>query len=109
VGLTVAAIRLLYLLTHFEAHVSHAGECGPQVLRLSGAATFVRLPQLATVLERLSGKGHLRLDLAGLHFVDHACQQLLSDWHRQQTTAGRSVVVDRRSSVNSTASEVAFA
>ena len=95
IGLSLSGLRVLYTLSHLEIQLSVCKIHGHDVLRLSGTATFVRLPQLASVLENSTSTRQMRVDLSGLHFIDDACRQLLTDWERQQVAAGRSVTVHR--------------
>ena len=49
-------------------------------MRLAGAATFLRVPQLARVLEGVAPGTRLQVPLANLSYIDHACMELLEDW-----------------------------
>ena len=50
-GIGLAAAKLLYTFSHLETLVEPEREQSCLVLKLRGAATFVRLPQLAAALE----------------------------------------------------------
>ncbi|MFD0273230.1 SulP family inorganic anion transporter [Kitasatospora sp. NPDC127111] len=62
----------------------------PLRVRLSGNATFLRLPRLLDALERLPGDRPVELDWSGLRHLDHACTVALSTWaaqHRARSSA----------------------
>ncbi|MGA5821077.1 SulP family inorganic anion transporter [Kitasatospora sp. NPDC094028] len=59
-------------------------------VRLSGNATFLRLPRLLDTLERLPADRPVELDWSGLRHLDHACTVALTSWaaqHRARSTA----------------------
>ncbi len=49
-------------------------------VRLTGNATFLRLPKLLDALEALPTDRVLELDLTDLRHLDHACQTALTTW-----------------------------
>ncbi|KJY31912.1 SulP family inorganic anion transporter [Streptomyces sp. NRRL S-495] len=62
----------------------------PLRVRLSGNATFLRLPRLLDTLERLPADRPVELDWSGLRHLDHACTVALTTWaaqHRARSTA----------------------
>ncbi|WP_245205531.1 SulP family inorganic anion transporter [Kitasatospora sp. RG8] len=59
-------------------------------VRLSGNATFLRLPRLLDALERLPADRPVELDWSGLRHLDHACTVALTTWaaqHRARSSA----------------------
>ncbi|WP_234327311.1 SulP family inorganic anion transporter [Streptomyces sp. NRRL WC-3742] len=49
-------------------------------VRLTGNATFLRLPKLLDALEATPADRVVELDLSGLRHLDHACQSALTTW-----------------------------
>jgi mannitol/fructose-specific phosphotransferase system IIA component (Ntr-type) len=49
-------------------------------LHLRGAASFIRLPRLATALEKLPLDREIHLHIEELEYIDHACLDLLDRW-----------------------------
>ncbi len=80
VGISLSALKLLYTFSHLEAELTSDAESKSARLRLRGAATFVRLPQLAAELERVPKSFDLHVDLSELDYIDHACLELLMSW-----------------------------
>ena len=63
-------------------------------MRLSGSATFVRLPKLAAALEKVPPSTELHVEFAELDYIDHACLDLLINWEKQHETTGGRLVID---------------
>jgi MFS superfamily sulfate permease-like transporter len=63
-------------------------------LSLKGAATFLALPRLAAVLERVPPGTELHADLDSLSYIDHACLELLHSWEKQHAASGGKLVID---------------
>jgi MFS superfamily sulfate permease-like transporter len=94
VGVGLAVAKLLYTFSHLESTVEFHPEDGSATLRLRGAATFMRLPQLAAELERIPRGTDFHVDLEHLDYIDHACLDLLMNWSRQHEATGGSTTVD---------------
>lgn len=92
-GLVLSAIKLLVRFSHLEAHVEGGGP-EPWRIKLVGAATFLRLPVLASRLESLPQGSEVHVDLKELTYIDHACLELLMGWTKQHTAGGGEVVID---------------
>ncbi len=66
---------------------------GQTHLHLSGAASFLRLPRLAGVLESLPREGEVHLHVEELEYIDHACLDLLDRWECERIREGSPVRV----------------
>ncbi|MEV7940619.1 MULTISPECIES: SulP family inorganic anion transporter [unclassified Kitasatospora] len=91
IGLAVAksAWQTSHLQIGLEELVLPSGEALQRV-RLTGNATFLRLPRLLDALERLPADRPVELDWSGLRHLDHACTVALTAWaaqHRARATA----------------------
>jgi ABC-type transporter Mla MlaB component len=64
------------------------------VLHLEGAATFLRLPQLAAALDKVPSATELHVHFEQLSYIDHACLELLMSWEKQHEATGGSLVID---------------
>jgi MFS superfamily sulfate permease-like transporter len=93
IGLGLSFAKLLYKVSRLSTHV-HVRENGRVDVYLEGAATFLRLPQLASALERLTGVTELHVHCDKLVYIDHACLDLLHHWREQQTRNGMLVVLE---------------
>lgn len=94
VGLSLAVGQLLYRFSHLEIQVDSDVTRKRSVMRLEGAATFLKLPKLAAALERVPAGSELHVNLEGLWHIDHACLDLLMNWEKQQKANGGALVID---------------
>ncbi len=94
VGVALSGMKLLYVFSHLETYLDVGLESGKATLSLKGAATFVRLPVLAAVLERVPPGAELHVDFQHLDYVDHACLDLLMNWAKQHESSGGKLVID---------------
>jgi MFS superfamily sulfate permease-like transporter len=93
-GLAVAAVVLLHRLTHLRVDVEHDAGSRRSTLHLHGSATFLRLPKLADALEEIPPDREVHVHLDGLHHLDHAALELLTNWERTQRERGSAAAVD---------------
>lgn len=93
-GVALSAAKLLHTFSHLNVHseVQHDGRS--LVIRLEGAATFIRLPRLARALECVPDRTELHVDFDRLTYIDHACLDLLMNWAKQHESKGGTLVVD---------------
>jgi MFS superfamily sulfate permease-like transporter len=94
VGIGLSAAKLLYTFAHLRTDVQSDPQRNRINLSLRGTATFLRLPLLASTLERVPGDAELHVDLEQLHYIDHACLDLLMSWAKQHEASGGSLVID---------------
>jgi MFS superfamily sulfate permease-like transporter len=94
VGVAISAAKLLYTFSHLEVETTDRPDQNATIMRLRGAATFVRLPALAAGLDRVSPRTDLHVHLEELTYIDHACLDLLVNWERQRVAAGGRLIID---------------
>ncbi|HEY8124394.1 MAG TPA: SulP family inorganic anion transporter, partial [Methylocystis sp.] len=92
VGVGLAVARLLYRFSHLKIRGEQIN--GLTVIHLQGAATFIRLPQLAAAFEALPNGARVHVYLNELTYIDHACLDLLASWEEQLRSAGGELVLD---------------
>jgi MFS superfamily sulfate permease-like transporter len=98
-GLVLSAIKLLVKFSRLDVRIIPTrGEAEPTAvtLRIAGAATFLRLPILATRLDEVPHGVEVHIDSDRLTYIDEACLELLQSWVKQREAAGERIVVDRR-------------
>jgi MFS superfamily sulfate permease-like transporter len=93
-GIAMAAVLLLWRLSHLRIDVEHDTASLRSVLHLRGSATFLRLPELAEALAAIPADRRLHVRLDGLAHLDHAAWALIEDWQRSHRERGGEVVVD---------------
>jgi MFS superfamily sulfate permease-like transporter len=94
VGVVLSAAKLLYTFSHFTAEMETDEVESRTILTLGGTATFLRLPALANVLERVPADTELHVSLERLEYIDHACLDLLMGWAKQHESVGGRLVID---------------
>jgi len=93
-GLGLSLAKLLYSFSHLEIVKKENPAENRVDLYLKGAATLVRLPQLASELEILPPNTHVKVHIADLDYIDHACIDLLTSWDRQHRATGGSIEIE---------------
>ncbi len=88
IGIVLAAAKLLWQFSYLKVEVTPSENGGPIIVALSGAATFLRLPQLAQALEAISPKDKVELRTSELNYIDHACLELITHWQKRHLAAG---------------------
>jgi MFS superfamily sulfate permease-like transporter len=91
-GVALSLLKLLWKLVHFEADVQHRDDRVDVHLR--GVLTFVGVPRLAAVLERLPRDRETHLHVDRVRLIDHAGLVTLRDYEARARARGTSVVVD---------------
>ncbi len=92
-GAALSAAKLLHTFCRLSVRLEE-GPDGQAVLLLRGAATFLRLPRLAAVLEKVPPGAELHVHFEQLSYIDHACLDLLINWEKQHEATGGSLVID---------------
>ncbi|ARP72941.1 SulP family inorganic anion transporter [Streptomyces pluripotens] len=87
IGLALAVVKTAWEASHIKLDVVDKG-VGPVDAHLFGNATFLRLPKILDSLESLPQDRPVRLDLRGLHHLDHACRTALENWAERHSTTG---------------------
>ena len=92
-GIGLALFRTIYSLAHLDVSVD--SQDSDQVdVRLAGAATFISLPKITATLEGLERRKNVKIHLENLLFLDHACLQVLEDFHRLYERQGGKVEIE---------------
>ncbi|GGT91487.1 SulP family inorganic anion transporter [Streptomyces lateritius] len=86
IGLALSVIKTAWETSHIKLEVIDKG-AGPIQARLSGNATFLRLPKILDSLEALPQDRPVELDTSGLHHLDHACRTALDSWAERHSAA----------------------
>ncbi|MDP9942105.1 SulP family inorganic anion transporter [Ectopseudomonas alcaliphila] len=87
VGFALTLLKLVWSASRLRVKLVPTGPNSAE-LRMSGAATFLRVPQLAKLLASVEPGTRLHLSLARVSYIDHACMELLEDWGRSARAQG---------------------
>ncbi|OAR22093.1 sulfate transporter [Streptomyces sp. ERV7] len=82
IGILLAVAKTAWETSHVHIDVTDQGG-GTVRVRITGNATFLRLPRILDALERLPHGRGVELDLSGLRHLDHACMSALQGWADQ--------------------------
>ncbi len=93
-GIGLSAAKLLYRFTHLVVRLNVDADNSTADLVLEGAATFIRLPLLASRLEQVPHNVELHVDFERLAHIDHACLDLLMNWAKQHENSGGTLIID---------------
>ncbi len=93
-GIGLSALKLLHTFSHLVVNLDVDQINRKAILRLEGAATFVRLPVLAEELEQVPGDVELHVDFDRLDYIDHSCLDLMRNWEKQHQATGGTLVID---------------
>jgi MFS superfamily sulfate permease-like transporter len=96
-GIVLSALKLLFTFSWLDVQVTNdppkQGRARA-LLKLAGAATFIRLPILAQALEKIPPDTDVRFDFSRLDYIDHACFELLSSWCQQRQSCEGTLILD---------------
>lgn len=88
-GLGAAIFKIVYTFAKLEVRSEPNATTMVQDLHLTGSATFLQLPRLASELELVPDDRELHVHIDQLDHIDHACLQLLSTWNTGREGAGK--------------------
>ncbi|MET9594435.1 SulP family inorganic anion transporter [Streptomyces sp. NPDC006516] len=102
-GLALSVAKAAWDASHIKLEIVDSNAEGVRA-RLSGNATFLRLPKILDSLEALPTDRPIALDLSGLHHLDHACRTALENWAERHSASGTDPVRLTRTEAVTTAS-----
>jgi MFS superfamily sulfate permease-like transporter len=82
IGIVLAIAKTAWDVSDIHVDVREH-DTGPIEIRLTGNATFLRLPRVLDTLEAIPHGRPVELDLSGLRHLDHACRTALLAWAAQ--------------------------
>lgn len=80
IGVALAVAKSAWQTSQLHIDLTDPGPGGPLRIRLSGNATFLRLPRLLDALESLPTGRAVELNWTDLRHLDHACHTALLAW-----------------------------
>ena len=112
-GLLLSLFKLLYVFSQLDIECEEDIDSNCMHLRLSGSATLIRLPMLASALEQVRAGVEVHVHFENLEYIDHACFDLLTNWEKQHEATNGKLIIEwdelswkfhqRRSGVQKTA------
>jgi len=93
-GLLLSLFKLLYVFSQLDIECQEDTANNCVHLRLSGSATLIRLPILASALEQVPAGVEVHVHFENLDYIDHACFDLLSNWEKQHEASSGKLVIE---------------
>ncbi|MFD2646007.1 SulP family inorganic anion transporter [Pseudomonas japonica] len=95
-GFALTLVKLALKAARLKISIASLEKPGHMELRLSGAATFLKVPALTQALDGVPPGTTLHVPLANLSYIDHACLELLEDWGRANAGSGSRLMIESR-------------
>jgi len=95
-GFALTLLKLAFKAARLKINLVSLHKPGHMELRLSGAATFLKVPALTQVLDTVPAGTTLHVPLSNLSYIDHSCLELLEDWGRSNAAHGSRLLIEQR-------------
>jgi len=92
IGLALTLVKTVYKTTMLKVDFLYSEESRRADITLQGMATFLRLPKLHTVFDKLPPDTTIHLHVEHLHYIDHTCFEMLQGAAAQRAEQGGAVV-----------------
>ncbi|WP_414571598.1 SulP family inorganic anion transporter [Nostoc sp. CCY 9925] len=93
IGILLTGLLLIHKMSVLNVQIIKHENNQRIDIHLQGAATFVRLPKLANILELVPPGSELHVYMQDLAYIDHSCLDLLSVWAKQQEKMGSTLTM----------------
>ncbi len=94
VGILASAIKLLHVHSYFNVILARDESQNRTTLDLFGSASFINLPKLVEILDAIPPGSELHVLIDHLHYIDHACLEILVHWEEQHTQTGGKLILE---------------
>jgi MFS superfamily sulfate permease-like transporter len=84
IGIVLTALTLIYKVSRLNVFFKKEADIQRVNIYLEGTATFMQLPKLARMLDRVPSKTEFHLHVDKLLYIDHSCLDFLATWTKQQ-------------------------
>lgn len=95
-GFALTLLKLAFKAARLKINLVDLDKPGHMELRLSGAATFLKVPALTQALDSVPTGTTLHVPLSNLSYIDHSVLELLEDWGRASRANGSRLLVEQR-------------
>ncbi|RWW90799.1 hypothetical protein BHE74_00000956 [Ensete ventricosum] len=96
VGFGLTLVKLAFKASRLKVSLIDLPQDGEMELRLTGAATFLKVPALTQVLSTVPAGTTVHVPLNNLSYIDHSCLELLEEWGRANAAKGSKLVIEAR-------------
>ena len=94
IGVALTTLKLIYKVTHLDVRVDLDSEENRVDVHLLGAATFLKLPKLASAFESIPPNSEVHVHLDRLMYIDHSCLDLIAEAKQQLAASGSKLITE---------------
>ncbi|MFK3821269.1 SulP family inorganic anion transporter [Pseudomonas yamanorum] len=94
IGFGLTLLKLAWKASRLRISLVDLPRDGEMELRLTGAATFLKVPALTQVLSTVPDGTTLYVPLGNLSYIDHSCFELLEEWGRANAAKHSRLVIE---------------
>ncbi len=94
IGVILSLLKLLYKLSQMSVRFEVDDRRHRYDLWLEGAATFLNIPEIAAILDKIPPRTEVHVHTAKLVYIDHSCLDMFYNWAKQHEPEGSSMVVE---------------
>jgi MFS superfamily sulfate permease-like transporter len=92
IGIALSIGKLIYKVSHLDVRVVRSERRAD--VYLEGAATFLNMPKLASILESLPSEAEVHIHIEHLAYIDHSSLDMISHWKEQHEASGSRLVLE---------------
>jgi MFS superfamily sulfate permease-like transporter len=92
IGLVLAVLKIVWIFTHLRIDIAEVD--GKTIVRLDGSATFLRLPELNAILDKIPDGREVHVKFEELDHIDQASLQAIAAWEKQYELRGGKVTLE---------------
>lgn len=96
IGFGLTLVKLALNASRLKINLVDLPTEGEMELRLTGAATFLKVPALTKALASVPAGTTLHVPLSNLSYIDHSCLELLEEWGRANAAQGSRLLLEQR-------------
>ncbi|MNC37943.1 hypothetical protein D3C75_865280 [compost metagenome] len=96
IGFGLTLVKLALKASRLKISLIDLPREGEMELRLTGAATFLKVPALTRVLGSIPVGTTVHVPLNNLSYIDHSCLELLEEWGRANAGKGSKLLIESR-------------
>jgi len=94
IGLATGILKNLYIMSKFKIKVISQGTDNKIIVKIKGNLTFLRLPQVADIIEKLEKGKTVQIVFENVSITDHAIIDLLVGWSSRYIKNKGTVLID---------------
>jgi len=96
IGFGLTLVKLALNASRLKINLVDLEPEGEMELRMTGAATFLKVPALTQALANVPAGTTLHVPLSNVSYIDHSCLELLEEWGRANAAQGSTLLLEHR-------------